>query len=139
MRIVAGIVMVFILFSCNENEKPAGILPEKKMQEVLWDYLKADVLTTDGVPVDSTKFRNAENVKLQQIIFAQHHVTREEFYNSYKYYMQHPSEMTVMMDSMMAIQLRNKQAYDSSRVRLRPNLVHDSSIKSINDDAKSIQ
>ena len=109
--------LAVVLFSCS-NKTPANILPPDKMQNVLWDVMSADVFTTDFISKDSTKKLPVENVKLQKQIFAMHKTTREQFYDSYKYYEQHPAEMQAMLDTMV---VRKKRAdikvIDSSKLK----------------------
>jgi hypothetical protein len=97
-----------MLGSCAGDSFPKEIIPPKKMQDVFWDYLRADVYTTDFIATDSTKNAVAENLRLQNIVFANHKVSKEQFYKSYNYYLDHPELMTRMLDSMMAIQNRKQ-------------------------------
>jgi len=114
MRNLAAVCFFIAFISCKgKNDLPAGILPEKKMQEVFWDFVKADVYAFDHIRHDSTKNAAIENLKLQNSIFKLHHVTREEFYKSYTYYSNHKELMSTMIDSMLA-----KQQRDTSKSRL---------------------
>ena len=97
------------LISCGNNDKkPSGILAPGKMQAVLWDVIKADAFTTEFIKKDSTKNAVAENLKLQQEIFAIHKVSKTDFYKSYEYYRSHTTEFKVMLDSMIAQAERRK-------------------------------
>ena len=78
------------------------------MQELLWDYLRADVYTTDYIATDSTKNAAAESIALQKYVFKKHKVTKEQFYTSYQYYLKHPALMVNILDSMLAIQNRKE-------------------------------
>ena len=95
-------LLSLLFFSCSENKMPKGILPSGKMNDVLWDYFNADAFTTDFISKDSTKNLAMENIKLQKEIFKNHHITREEFYTSYDYYIKHDDKMKVLLDSMIA-------------------------------------
>ena len=100
--------MVF-LFSCKEKKNiPAGILEPEKMQKVFWDVLRADAFAFNFVTKDSSKNAAAENIKLQQQIFAVHKVSKIEFYNSYDYYLNNTSLLQPLLDSMIAKAERNK-------------------------------
>ena len=108
--------ILFFLFSCgNKNPLPSGILKPDKMQTVLWDVIRADAFTFDFIKKDSTKNLEAENVKLQQQIFAMHKITKDEFYKSYKYYTTHPNLMQPILDSL--ISRANKDKYSSTKGR----------------------
>ncbi len=102
MRPVLVILVTIFLVCCKgKNDLPDGIMKPEKMQKVFWDYLRADVYTTDFISKDSTKNMILENLKLQEKIFALHKTTREEFYKSYTYYSNHKELMTKMLDSMI--------------------------------------
>ncbi len=83
-------------------------MPPDKMQAVLWDYMRADAFTTDFIAKDSAKNLPLENIKLQKELFKLHHITKENFYNSYNYYLKHSDEMKILLDSMIARKNRDK-------------------------------
>lgn len=94
-------VLAFVIFACKDDKKlPSGILKQKQMTDVLWDVMRADAYTKNYIAKDSTKNSLAENVKLQQQIFAIHHTTKEEFYTSFAYYKNHTELMKVVLDSV---------------------------------------
>ena len=108
LRIIAFTCTVF-LFSCsNKQAVPPGILKPAVMQKVMWDVLRADAFTFDFIKRDSSKRPEAENVKLQQQIFAIHKVSKEEFYKSYNFYKRHPDLMQPLLDSMINKATRDK-------------------------------
>jgi Domain of unknown function (DUF4296) len=99
-----------LLNSCGNKDKlPAGVLKPEKMQAVLWDVIKADVFTTEFIKKDSSKNATAENLKLQQQIFAIHKVTRADFYSSYDYYKTNTAEFKKIIDSMVTQAERKKE------------------------------
>ena len=87
---------------------PKGILPPAKMQDVFWDYMRADVFTTDFIAKDSAKNLALENIKLQKEVFEIHHISKEEFYNSYDYYLKNTAQMKILLDTMLARKNRDK-------------------------------
>ena len=94
--------------SCGNDKTPSGILEPDKMQAVLWDIIKADAFTTEFIKKDSAKNAEEENLKLQQQIFAIHHISKEVFYKSYDYYKANTPVFKVMLDSMVVQAGRNK-------------------------------
>ena len=78
------------------------------MQAVLWDVIKAEAFTTDYIKKDSAKNAAAENLKLQQQIFAIHKISKADFYNSYDYYKTNTVVFKKIVDSMIAKAERNK-------------------------------
>ena len=110
MRYLITVLLALFIFSCTrKNDLPPGILQPGKMQEVFWDYIRADVYTNNFMKHDSLLIPSVENLKLQNRIFKLHHITKEEFYKSYIYYSNHKELMTTMLDSMIAKQQQVKQ------------------------------
>lgn len=112
-------VIAVFLFSCGGNKKdvPKGIIQPAKMQVVLFDILRADDFVFDFVKKDSAKKPEEELAKLQRQIFAEHKITKEEFYKSFDFYKAHPDIMQVVLDSMINISTRNK--YEDTRGKLK--------------------
>lgn len=106
MRLCIFIFTAFI-FSCSKNKMPHGIIKPEKMQAVYWDFLKADIFTSDFASKDSSKNLKKENAVLQLNIFKNHGVSKEEFYKSYQYYLNHPGIMKDMIDTMLVRQRKN--------------------------------
>jgi len=103
MRYLFTVLISIFILSCSGKRKlPDGVLQPEKMQEVFWDFIKADVYTIGYTKHDSLRSEAVENLKLQNLVFKSHHTTREEFYKSYIYYSNHKELMTVMMDSITA-------------------------------------
>ncbi|UEG48588.1 DUF4296 domain-containing protein [Ferruginibacter lapsinanis] len=94
---------VIFFTGCNTSvTSSADVLGKKKMQEVLWDIIRVEAYTKQFIKNDSTKNSAEENLKLQQRVFAIHHVTKEAFYSSYQYYQDHPLEMQPILDSIIS-------------------------------------
>jgi len=96
-------VLCIVLISCGKkSDLPGEIIQPAKMQSVLWDFIRADALTTTEQKNNtSSPEALAANVKLQKQVFALHQVTKEEFYKSLDYYNAHPVLMRTIMDSIV--------------------------------------
>ena len=101
------IISCVILVACkNKKAIPGGILPQKKMQEVLWDMMRADQFLTDFViNKDTAANRDTESIKLYRSIFAIHHISKKEFRESFLFYNDHPALLKTIMDSIAAKQI----------------------------------
>ena len=94
-------------YACsNDKSIPSGILSQDKMTGVLWDMIEADqyaqIIAKDTALVDSADLNlKLENLRLYEQVFQLHHVTRDEFHKSYKYYMDHPDLTQVLFDSLI--------------------------------------
>ena len=109
MKLSMLFIGLVLFSSCGNKDKlPAGVLKPEKMQAVLWDVIKAEAFTTDFIKKDSAKNAAAENLKLQQQIFAIHKITKADFYTSYDYYKTNTVEFKKIMDSMVAQAERKK-------------------------------
>ncbi|HMU09977.1 MAG TPA: DUF4296 domain-containing protein [Ferruginibacter sp.] len=101
-HITCFLTLAFLLSCGNKSELPPGILKSDKMQAVLWDIIRADTFTTEYIKRDSAKNDVEENLKLQQQIFAMHHVSKEDFYKSFEYYKRNSGLMKTIIDSMVS-------------------------------------
>jgi len=97
-------ILSFFLFitGCkSKNKIPVDVLPQYKMQAVLWDVMRADQYLADFVlNKDTSLNKKNESINLYRQIFASHKITKEEFSRSLSYYEMHPELMAVIMDSI---------------------------------------
>jgi hypothetical protein len=94
-------MLAFILVSCSgKNKVPAEIIPQKEMQNILWEVIKAQALSAGMARKDSTVNEMAEAKILNQKIFEIHHITSTAFDQSYAWYTSHPEIMRIIFDSM---------------------------------------
>lgn len=98
---------LLIAFSCRDKV-PKGILKPEKMQAVMWDVMRAEVLTENFISRDSSKDKIAENIKLQKQAFQLNGVTKEDYYRSLEFYKKKPALFGPMLDSLSARKDREK-------------------------------
>ena len=91
-----------LFLSCKGKDRvPGDILPEKKMQAILWDMMRADQFLTDFVlNKDTTINKEKESQRFYQQVYSIHKVTKEEFRKSFEFYRSHPSLLKDLMDSI---------------------------------------
>ena len=101
--------LFFILFSigllaaCDNNNRPKDLIPEPKMESVIWDMVQADEFIQNYVLKDSNKVNvNAERYKLYEKVLSVHNITKDQFKKSYEYYASHPGETKLLFDSLSA-------------------------------------
>ena len=111
-----------LFFSCKNGSK--DVLSPDKMEKILWDITQADIFTQDFISKDSAKNLTAENLKLQQKIFAKHKTDRKFFYRSYEYYIKHEELLKPILDSMVAKNGRIREA-----MRLKKIIKSDEQVK----------
>ena len=105
IRCIVIIAASVLFYSCKERV-PSGIIKQNKMQEVLWDVLRADALSYQIANTDSTKSVTDERAKLTKRIFLIHNISANQFDKSYSYYAQHPEVMRNMLDSLNSQKIR---------------------------------
>ena len=106
MRYFFSFLMASLLFfSCSDKKKfPEDIIKPEKMKLVMWDFVKADVMSQEFTKREHPGTDTLENVKMQQIIFNKYKISKAEFYKSYEYYYSHPDLMNALLDSITASQ-----------------------------------
>ena len=94
LLLVASMFVITLMFSCksaSEESKPASLITDEKMAEVLTDIrLLEGVYAGDFQRVDTSEY--AIGAYYDQL-FAKHQLTRVIFMDSYTYYAQHPEMM----------------------------------------------
>jgi hypothetical protein len=102
MKQLFSVFIIFIFFySCsNKEKKDSTVLSEKQMTDIMWDLMRADQYVQDFVIKDSTKNKKEESVKLYEEIFRLHHITREQFEKSQKFYESDPVLFRPIIDSL---------------------------------------
>jgi hypothetical protein len=104
------IFSLLLTYSCKETI-PSDVIKPTKMQDVMWDVLRAESLSQEIVRADSSKSVAAENIRLTKKIFLLHNVTEQQFEKSYFYYTAHPDIMRTILDSLNSQQA--KKIYSS--------------------------
>jgi len=96
------ICISILLAACKQtNRIPAGIIPPKKMQVILWDMMRADLFVGDFVlRQDSGLDKKTESNNLYSQVFAIHQISKEQFGKSFSFYKEHPALFKVIMDSL---------------------------------------
>lgn len=83
-------------------------MPVNQMKPVMWDLMKAGEWYNYIIAKDSTLRNKKEDLRLFEQVFAVHGITKQQFYNSYKYYEAHPIEFKILIDSVDAYSIREK-------------------------------
>lgn len=107
MRIIYLLSLLLIIFtSCNQDSKiPKEIIDRQRMQELMWDMLRADVFLIDYAGKGDTAFnRSKESIAFYQKVLTLHSISKEEFKKSLDWYQQHPKEMKVILDTLQSRQ-----------------------------------
>ena len=103
------LLIASLVGSCSNKEKiPPDLIPQKKMQLILWDMMRADQFLTDFVlNRDTSLDKTGERLKYYNRIFSLHKISRENFQQSFHYYKQQPALFKMLMDSLSTPPLSN--------------------------------
>jgi hypothetical protein len=117
-------LILSIVLSCSEKGKlPADILPQPKMEAVMWDMISAGEFLNGYIFNRDTADRKKESVSAYGKVFRIHAITREQFEKSYQYYREHPVLMKVILDSLSSKKKNFGQrlpATDSLPIKMSP-------------------
>ena len=101
MKLLSLFFALLFISSCAHKDKiPPGILPQSKMQAVLWDMICAGEFINGYILSKDSIDKFAEKSKIYSQVLQVHHMTKEEFDKSYGYYRQHPALLKVILDSL---------------------------------------
>ena len=107
IRIRVGWMLIVLMMAgigCSDKDSlPSGILGREDMQNVLWDMIQADQYSTYFAKDSGRINLKLENMRLYDQVFQLHHVSREKFTKSYKYYMANPVLTQALLDSLVAM------------------------------------
>ncbi len=79
------------------------------MQELMWDYVRADIYANDFLSKDSTMDVQKEHAVILKKIFAKHKISKETFFENYRYYTSRSDLMNPLLDSIFARQTKLNQ------------------------------
>jgi len=110
MNKLLPILFLGITLTACRLGRPKDVLPQEKMQAVLWDIAKGGEFVNGYVYYRYPNLnRAAVNQQVLKQIFALHKVTKKEFDKSLEYYQHKPDIFVAMLDSINAQQTRAKQ------------------------------
>jgi hypothetical protein len=103
MRLTSILLLLILFLSCKQkSSKSDGVIPPKKMESILLDYINAEAYAKELCKMDSSKNDTIESVRLQTLVFKKHKITRSVFYKNFDYYNNHPDLMMGILDSIIA-------------------------------------
>lgn len=109
MKQLLTFLFVSSLLACaSPNKIPDDVLGINEMKPIVWDLMVAGSLsqmlhTKDTVALKKETFVQYANV------FSVHHITKDQFYHSYTYYLQHPDKNKILMDSVTEYSNRKRE------------------------------
>ncbi|GEO10405.1 DUF4296 domain-containing protein [Segetibacter aerophilus] len=108
MRNLVIVSLLIISIGCASSPVPKNILPPERMQKVVYDLIRIDEFVNNFVIKDSTVDIKKKRSILYEQVFKVNQTSRKEFYQSYKYYQQHPDVQKGLYDSLYEKMNRQK-------------------------------
>lgn len=104
------LMLPFAVACSHSNEVPKGILPRQKMQEVMWDMIRAgEFLNSFVFYKDTAVDKVAQSQKWYNKVYQLHKITKKDFDKSYAYYQRHPVLLKELLDSLSKRQVPVQQ------------------------------
>ena len=105
---------LLVVLSCtmgcsSPNKIPDDVMGINEMKPIVWDMMRAGVLTQNQFRLDTIKLKK-ETLFMYDQVFKTYGITKEKFYKSYRYYLDHPDKNKILMDSI--ITYSNKKRID---------------------------
>ena len=108
-RLTVFFIMILLAACSNRSSIPRGIIPIDSMTVIMKDIILANEYSLANIPKDSTKKdKILANQQLLDGVFKIHHITRETFENSYRFYESRPDMNKTIFDSLSAYANRHR-------------------------------
>lgn len=108
-KLLPLLILGITLAACGLG-RPKDVLPQEKMQAVLWDIAKGGEFVNGYIYYRHPNLNRAVvNQAVLKQIFALHKISKKEFEKSLEYYQHKPDVFVAMLDSINAQQVRAKQ------------------------------
>jgi hypothetical protein len=150
MKWLIAFIALSIAVACTDNQKiPEGVIGKQQMEGILWDMLQADRYVNFYIhsSKDSTLDKKKEAAIFYERVFQMHGISRDEFIQSYKFYLSRPDITKVMFDSIASrAEKRRAEVYTGRRnpffekrdsIRRRDSILRADSIRKV-DSINSI-
>ena len=119
MKHIFFVILSAIFFSCSgKDHVPSDIIKPDKMQKILWDVTRAQVLSAEIARKDSLVNEVAETKVLNEKIFFLYHITENDFNKAYNWYTNHPDVLRSVLDSLSAQNQRDNE--QSTKRKITP-------------------
>lgn len=94
------LLLACLFFSCSEEEIPEGVLDKGKMEDVMWDMMRADEMISVYTERGATFPGISQPPELYARVFRMHSVDKDHFNRSLKFYQSHPDIFQEVLDSL---------------------------------------
>ncbi|HEY0066351.1 MAG TPA: DUF4296 domain-containing protein [Flavisolibacter sp.] len=89
-----------MLLSCSGDEIPEDVLDRGKMEDVMWDMLRADEMLSVYSERGATFPGISQNTDLYDKVFRMHGIDKKHFHRSLEFYQSNPDIFQEVLDSL---------------------------------------
>jgi hypothetical protein len=106
-----GLVFVLIItafYACSSGDTkiPKDVLPVNKMKQIIWDLTQAGSYASYLKDKD-TSVKHLNTMYMAEVL-KMYHISKDDFFKSFKYYQADPSLNKVLFDSVSAYAQRQR-------------------------------
>lgn len=101
--------LLFLLLLIASCTKKKDVLPPAIMQEVMWEYIAADIYSNEYLKRDSTIDLERAHALILKKIFVKYKISKETFFENYRYYSSRSDLMNPLLDSIFARQTKKNE------------------------------
>ncbi len=117
------IVTIFAVSCSNKPAAPDRLLTREKMEDVLWDMMRADLFLNNYMVIKDTGLdKKKQGVELYSQILKMHKISQAQFRESFLFYRSQPLELKDLMDSL-SHRNDSQEVHKPSKVPLSPDSV----------------
>ena len=93
-------ILLFVFAACNNDDItiPENIIPQSKMVQILADFHLAEVTANYKSLGDTNRI---DVMELYSQIYKKHSITKEQYKESYQFYLEHPTLLNKMYDEVI--------------------------------------
>jgi hypothetical protein len=123
MRWITVLLAILFLGCSNNTKLPPDIIQRPRMEKILWEMVQADRFATSFIQSrkDTLGRNKTESIGAYDKVFSYNGITREDFLNSYNFYLGRPDLLKVMFDSISARAERKRSEVYNHPVSKPPN------------------
>src|SRR5690348_13403543 len=102
MKLLCVVIVssLLVVTSCRHEKNKPTILPKEQMESVIWDIMQVDEYANNYLSRDSLRNLDKQRLVLYLKVFQLHHITKDDFNASLKFYSAKPDLMKVIFDSL---------------------------------------
>lgn len=94
------LLLALLLFSCSGDDIPEDVLDRGKMEDVMWDMMRADEMLSVYSERGATFPGINQNTDLYDKVFRMHSIDKNHFHRSLQFYQSHPDIFQEVLDSL---------------------------------------